>query len=93
MSALECVGLFDAWEEDVLTHDEEILVLSLQRDRNKLVVSATTQEPITRALNELSNAEDESARWLGRKDEMGRLAARASRALSALYLKVLRMKL
>ena len=88
VSALQCSRLFDGCDD--LTPDEDVLRLSVQG--RTLIVSVTTQEPIARAVCELTNAEDAAAETnSNRGTTIGTQAARAYRALSNLHSKVLRL--
>ena len=91
LGAIVCSGVLDAADDPAYrTADEDILRLSIAG--TKLVVSPNTRDSIARAINELSNAEDEAARELGSKEPSSFLAARASRTLSNLFVKVSRLK-
>ncbi len=85
-SAIECSGVL---EPPYNSPEEEILRLSIQEPGRRLIVSVTTREAIASALCELSNSEDAAAQA---KDEMGKLAGRAARALATLMLKVNRLE-
>ena len=88
LSAIVCSGILDTAFDD-RSVDEDILRLSIAG--TKLVVSPNTRKSIERAINDLSNQEDAFARSLASKESSSFLAARASRALSNLFVKVSRL--
>lgn len=89
-SALECSGLLldvdDNFSLEDLTDDEKVLRAAISG--RTLTVDDDTYEAIARAINELSNAEDNAAGE--QRNEMAIYAKRASRALSNLFIKVTR---
>lgn len=84
ISALECSGVCEPE-----TDREQVLARAWQGSR--LMVTAETADAIGFALNDLANAEDESARR-DRDPEMRRHARRACRALSALAARAFRVR-
>ena len=87
VSAIHCSGILD--DDDDCTADDMIFKLSVIG--TNLIVSPNTREAIARAGNDMSNAEDVFARHLGTKEPAAFLAARASKALTNLFVKVSRL--
>ena len=89
------VGLFDPEltftdpELADMQADSAILVASWRPDSRTLKVTQATAQAIARALNALSNLEDEIACRVGVHPEQARMARAASLGLGNLYRKVL----